>query len=138
MKKATIISGENKGKSGEVIGMFFGAGICVIKADDGKEYTAKLDEIKTIYPINKKTVIGLSKEMICEIANKLDMIIFSCNGNVCFHDCKEYREYSQIECEESFLDILKTEYGIELPTSNYTLFASEGKQEFDFYIGIMF
>lgn len=140
MDRVMIVSGENKGKSGEVIGMFHGAGICVVKAEDGKEYVAKLDEIKKVYPIEERIVIGLPKEMVEEISQKHGISIYSYKGNVCFHDNIEYREYEPLECEEEFLDALKKEYGIALPV-NYngiTLFAADGDQNFGFYIGIMF
>jgi len=77
MERAMIISGENKGKSGEVIGMFYGAGICVIKTDDEKEYAAKLSEIKILYPIERRTVIGLPKEMVDEITKKCSIAFFT-------------------------------------------------------------
>lgn len=137
MDRVMIISGENKGKSGEAIGMFFGAGICVVKADDGKEYVAKLNEIRKIYPIEKHAVIGLPKEMVKEIEKKCGISICVLKGEVWFNELTEYREYEPSECEELFVDVLEREYGIILP-ENYVLFAAEGNQNFNFYIGIMF
>ena len=137
MERAMIISGENEGKTGDVIGMFFGAGICVIKADDGKEYAAKLDEIRKVYPVEKHSVIGLPKEMIEEIEKKYGISISANKGEVWFYELTEYREYEPSECEELFVETLKREYGIVLP-DNYILFAADGNQKFDFYIGIMF
>lgn len=146
MKRAMITAGENKGKTGEVVGMFFGVGICVIRTDDGKEYLAKLNEIKNVeHSIKKYTVIGLPKEMIREIGKNHDIIIYhSENGVVFFEDLNSYRGYQYIECQELFFDVLKKEYKIELPNdySKITVFASSEEQidekVFDFHIGIMF
>lgn len=138
--RATIIKGENKGKSGEIIGMFFGAGICIIKTDDDNEYAVKPDEIQKIYSPIKSTIIGLPKEMVEEIENREGISMCRNGGDIYFSDNKEYREYGYIECEELFLDILRKEYKIELPSdySEITLFAAEGKQKFNFYVGLMF
>ena len=137
MDRAMIISGKNRGKSGDLIGMFFGAGICVVKADDGNEYVAKLDEIRKVYPVERHNVIGLPKEMVKEIEKNCGISICANKGEVWFYELTEYREYEPSECEELFIEALETEYGIILP-DNYILFAADGNQKFDFYIGIMF
>ena len=140
MDRVIIVSGENKGKSGEVIGMFFGAGVCVVKTEDGNEYVAKLDEIKKVYSIEKRTVIGLPKEMVEEITRELEILVDIDKGAVHFSSNFDYGTYTPLECEDMFLDTLKKKYGIELPSDydKINLFSANEKQEFDFYIGIMF
>ena len=140
MERAMIISGRNKYKRGEIIGVFFEAGICVIKAEDGNEYVANLDEVEKISQIKKHTVIGLPKEMVEEISKKLNIDVDVDMGVVGFEDNLPYREFTYEECRETFLNKVKEKCDIEFPYDydDITLFASDGDQDFDFYIGIMF
>lgn len=45
MKTVKIIAGKYAGKEGTIMAMMWGAGMCMVKLDDGEEVTLTFDEI---------------------------------------------------------------------------------------------